>query len=332
MKRSLTSLFNLTLVFFVLTFIACEDKNLITDPDSSPQLKSVLEKITYSDEALNSFIPNYNEEQAMSLTDSKLGKTIYPLRIGHAVKLVDRDLQIEYGADTAVGFLTLKFEGELIIIGSFTENSRNIPDTVVKKPFTSVITRKIKYAKVDSTGDNLVDWKVIGASLPAGGTDTRNIEIIKLTLTTLDGKSITITSPNDFFFDFGRGFALGTDSTKSRIRGNKVRMHDIMPFFGRKQLVTITVQIRSIYEKPDLLTLTHGAMIGNGMYRTKEKFGLKDSQFDGTYYIRTYEKTWFTHMHPGFMHAVINLLPDNTVTDTDFPVEEKTWGVPYAVK
>jgi len=39
-----------------------------------------------------------------------------------------------------------------------------------------------------------------------------------------------------------------------------------------------------------------------------------------------------THLHPGFIHAVINLLPDKSVADTDYPVEEKTWGLPYAIK
>lgn len=336
MKQLKSSINALFLILGLILITACEDKNFITEPESSAAIKSALEKITYSDEVLNSFVPNYNEEQAMSLA-GQLSKTIYPIKIGQVVNLVDRDLQIDYGADTGVGKLTLKFKGELIIMGSFNENDKRvIPDTIVKKPFTSTITRIIKYAKVDSTGDNLVDWKIVGSSLPEGGTETNNIEITKLTLTTLDGKSITITSPNEFFFDFGRkGYALETDTTGTNRQWQnkvKVRMNDLIPFFGRKQPVTVTLEVKSIYEKPDLVTITHGAMAGVGMYRTKEKFELKDTQFDGTYYIRTYEKTWLTHLHPGFMHAVINLLPDKSVTDTDYTVEEKTWGIPYVIK
>ncbi|MCX7798606.1 MAG: hypothetical protein N2249_08275 [Melioribacter sp.] len=325
-------------VLLSLLINACEDKSIVTGPEDGASIKYALEKITYSDEILNSFIPNYNEEQALSIISNQLGKTIYPIKIGQVVKLVDRNLEINYGADTALGQLTLKFEGELIIIGSFTNNTRAIPDTVIKKPFTSVITRKIKYAKIDSTGDNLVDWKIVGSSLPAGGTETTNIEITKVTLTTLDGKSITITSPNEFFLDFGRGYTLGVDSSNSRQqnkdnkKGQKLRMNELMPFFGKKQPVKVTVEVKSVYEKPDLLTLTHGALINTGMYRAKEKFELKDTQFDGTYYTRTYEKTWLTNLQPGFMHAVINLLPDNSVSDTKSSVEEKTWGIPYAIK
>lgn len=338
MKKVIFLIKNLILGFFLFFILnACENKNLVTEPETTSSLREALEKITYSDEVLNSFVPNYNEEQALSLASTQLGKVIYPIKIGQAVKLVERNLQIDYGVDTALGTLTLRFEGELIIIGSFSNNTKSVPDTVLRKPFTSTIIRKIKYAKVDSTGNNLKDWKVIGSSLPAGGTETANIEITKVTLTTLDGKSIKITSPNEFYFDFGRGYALGTDSSKGNMqnynrRRQKIRMNEIMPFFGRKQPVNITVEIKSIYEKPDLLTLTHGGMVNAGMYKTKEKFDLKDTQFDGTYYIRTYEKTWLTNLHPGFMHAVINLLPDNTVSDTDFQVEEKTWGIPFAVK
>lgn len=331
MRRIISLILNLAIISLLV--VACDEHSLISEPESQSSLKAALQKITYSDEALNSFEPNYNEEQAMSLLSSQLGKTIYPIKVGQAMKLVDRDLQIEYGVDTALGLLTQKFEGELIILGSFIEkNSRLIPDTLIKKPFSTVITRKIKYAKVDSTGDNLVDWKIIGSSLPAGGTETNNIEITKLTLTTLDGKSVTITSPNDFFFDFGRRNFMVNNQSMNGHGNQKNRMNDMMPFFGRKQPVTITVEVRSKYEKPDFLTITHGAMISNRMNRAKEKFELKDTQFDGTYYIRTYEKTWLTHLFPGFMHAVINLLPDNVLTDSDFTVEEKTWGVPYAIK
>ncbi|MGK9477614.1 hypothetical protein [Melioribacter sp. OK-6-Me] len=334
-------------IFLALLFAGCNDNSLITEPESGLSVKAALEKITYEDEAVNSFEPNFNEEDAMSILGSGLAKTIYPLRVGQVIHLVERDLQIEYGADTALGTLTKRFEGELLILGSFNEE-RGVPDTLVKKPFTTVMTRKIKYERVDSTGDNLVDWKIIGMSLPEAGTSTDNIAITKVTLTTLEGNSITITSPNDYFFDLGRRLMTieqtmnGGNSANGNTagqqhynNGNKYGNRGIdrlIPFVRKREPITITVEVRSIYEEPDFITVTHGASIINKGNRVKERFELVDTQFDGVYYTRTYEKTIITNTMPGYMHAVVNMLPQTVINDTDSPVEEKTWGIPYLIQ
>ncbi|AFN74839.1 hypothetical protein MROS_1605 [Melioribacter roseus P3M-2] len=345
------------ILFFALLFAGCNDNSLITEPESGLSVKAALEKITYEDEAVNSFEPNFNEEDAMNILGKDLAKTIYPLRVGQVIHLVERDLQIEYGPDTALGTLTKRFEGELLILGALDDGS-NVPDTLVKKPFTTVMTRKIKYERVDSTGDNLVDWKVIGMSLPEAGTSTDNIEITKITLTTLEGNSVTITSPNDFFFDLGRRLMTGEQTMTGGNPGNgqyggmgmsgnqnhgnrqygngnaygSRGMHGMIPYIRKREPVTITVEVKSIYEEPDFLTVTHGASVINKGNRVKERFELIDTQFDGAYYIRTYEKTIVTNAMPGFMHAVVNMLPQGVIKDTDTPVEEKTWGIPYLIQ
>lgn len=347
------------ILLFALLFVGCNDNSLITEPESELSVKAALEKITYEDEAVNSFEPNFNEEDAMNILGSGLAKSIYPLRVGQVIHLVERDLQIEYGADTALGTLTKRFEGELLILGAL-QDSTNVPDTLVKKPFTTVMTRKIKYERVDSTGDNLVDWKIIGMSLPEAGTSTDNIAITKITLTTHEGNSITITSPNDFFFDLGRRLMTGEQAMTGGnpgygqnsgmgMHGNNQNnggqhnynngnaygnrgMYGMIPYIRKREPITITVEVKSIYEEPDFVTVTHGASIINKGNRVKERFELIDAQFDGVYYIRTYEKTIITNTMPGFMHAVVNMLPQGVIKDTDTPVEEKTWGIPYLIK
>ncbi|MEW6701862.1 MAG: hypothetical protein AB1298_04015 [Bacteroidota bacterium] len=368
-KRSISYLLSLSAIaLFLLTAAGCNQEGAIVDPAQNQNLNVALQKITDNDESIKSFKPNYNEEQAISFL-GVLGKEIYPLRVGQALKLVDRNLTIQYDTETAIGTLVEKFDGVLIISGSFKQPEPNKPtptDTVISKKFSTVITRLIKYTKVSNTGDNLVDWKVAGVSLPAGGTETDNIQITKLTLATQDGTTLEITNPNEFFFDRGfmNGYGMGSygnggmmgggmgnngnggrgnngnggmgsgmgnngNGMGSGMLGNGTKGMSAM--FGPRQPIKITVEVISKYEAEDFLTLTHGAML-NGLNRVKEKFELKSSVQEGSNYKKTYEKVWLTNAHSGFMHAVINALPKQVVFETSTPVEEKTWGIPYQVK
>lgn len=375
-KRSISYLLSLSVIaLFLLAATGCNQEGAIVDPAQNQNLNVALQKVTDNDESIKSFKPNYNEEQAMSFL-GVLGKEIFPLRVGQALKLVDRNLTIQYDTETALGTLVEKFDGVLIISGSFKQpdstNKRAPADTVIRKQFSTVITRLIKYTKVSNTGDNLVDWKVAGVSLPAGGTETDNIQISKLTLATQDGKTLEITNPNEFFFDRGfmNGYGMGSNGNGgmgggmgnngsggmgggmgsngnggmgsgmgSNGNGNGMGSgmlsngtRGMSAMFGSRQPIKITVEIISKYEAEDFLTLTHGAMMSSNSGRVKEKFELKSSVKEGSNYKKTYEKVWLTNAHGGFMHVVVNAVPKQVVFETSTQVEEKTWGFPYQIK
>jgi hypothetical protein len=374
-KRSISYLLSLSVIAsFLLAATGCNQEGAIVDPAQNQNLSVALQKVTDNDESIKSFKPNYNEEQAMSFL-GVLGKEIFPLRVGQVLKLVDRNLTIQYEAETALGTLVEKFDGVLIISGSFKQPEPNRPtpaDTVIRKQFSTVITRLIKYTKVSNTGDNLVDWKVAGVSLPAGGTETDNIQISKLTLATQDGKTLEITNPNEFFFDRGfmngygmggngnggmgggmgsngnggmgggmgsngnggMGSGMGSNGNGNSMGGGMLSngTRGMSAMFGSRQPIKITVEIISKYEAEDFLTLTHGAMMSSANGRVKEKFELKSSVQEGSNYKKTYEKVWLTNAHGGFMHAVINAVPKQVVSETNAQVEEKTWGIPYQIK
>ncbi len=351
----------LTILIFGL--YGCDNMNPLES--GSQSLSSALEIITTNDPAVRSFEPNYNETTVMSIVGG-LAKDIYPVKVGQNLKLVDSKLDFQQQADTAYGYLTQKFEGELLIAASYqqtTTNGQARVDTLIHKPYSTIVTRVIKYVKVGNTGNQLNDWRVIATSLASGGTNTNNIDIKKVTVIFSDGKVYETTSPNEFFLTMAHG------------------SHHQFPLYSKQSSTTVRVEILSAYKDEDVLTLTHGMMIqglangymmggvgsgsmGNGMnsngmmgggmmnggmmgngasgngsrmnifgYRNKLRFKLISSTQNGSSYNKVYELQWNTpSVGGGFMHAVVNAVPRQTVYDDTAPVEEKSWGIPIAVK
>ncbi len=329
------------LITFALVLNSCKDPLGINDPQTSNGIESQkFMKIAESSSSVNSFAPNYSEGQAMTLA-GVMGKDLYPIRIGQKMKLVDKSLALVKDSTTATGTLVQKYDGTLIIEGSFQQPTigiRSHVDTTIQKTFSTTITRLIEYKKVANTGNDTLDWKVSAISLPNGGTTGDNIQISKITLTSQDGTEVVIDDPNAYFFkvgkekqndddsedndnhDFGVGFGAGGHGWKS-----------LLTWYKENQPVKLSVEILSTSPDPDFLTITYGAMM-NGNTGTKEKFDLVSSVQEGTHYRKVYERKWYTHSYAARMHAVINALPRTVVYDTNTSVEEKTWGIPYRVK
>ncbi len=357
-------------VFAVMTILifglyGCDKVGLFETESQSGSLDTALKSITANDPAVQSFEPNFNETTVMSVVGG-LAKEIYPLKIGQNLKMVDSNLDFQANADTAYGYLTQKFEGELLIAASYrkpdsTKTAR--VDTLIRKPYSTTVTRVIKYVKVGNTGNQSSDWRVIAVSLVSGGTNTANIDIKRITVTFSDGNVYQTTSPNDFFLTMVRG------------------SHHQFPLYDKNSSVTVRVEIVSAYQDDDILTLTQGMMIqgladgymmggvgsgsmgngmnGNGMMgsgtmnggmngngatgngshmivfgnRNKLRFKLISTTQNGSSYNKVYELQWNApSTSGGFMHAVVNAFPNQTIYDDKTPVEEKSWGIPIAIK
>lgn len=300
----------------------CSKDNSIVDPGTGggSSVQQALQKIAENDEAVASFAPNYNEDDAMSFALGKVNTAVYPVHVGQKMLVVNTTFESNVIGDTAYGKLTKEFKGVLIIAGSYTKSADGKVkiDTIITKNFNTTITRRLKYIKVDSTENPEKNWKVVAVSLPEGGTLTSGIKIAKLTLAVPDSSSFVITSPNDFY--------LAKQPGKNR--------H--MPFISRSKAgLTMRVEIVSAYADTDFVTLTHGAALdgfGRGMHRAKIKFHLISSTPEGSNFRKVYEAAWSTHQYMGYFHAVVNAYPKASINDDKAAVEVSSWGVPYAIK
>jgi len=313
------------LLFLILTaslfFTACSNEDSVVTSDTQPSTEQdAIAKIAEEDEVIQSFEPNYNEEQVMSFF-GKVAEAIYPLRIGQRMLLKDRNFDVTVDGDSALVSILDTFEGTLFIAASYDEFSpgdTNIVDTLLQKTFTSQVSRKVKLLKVANTENPRLNWRVKSVSLPEGGTladgvPSTNIQINKMTITYQNGDVMEITNPNEYFLSRMPGF------------------HHQIPMFGRGEEITVNIELQSAYADTDFVSLTWGALRGMPHHRAKRKFDMVSSEFDGTYYQKVYQQTFITHFVSGFRHAIINAMPKQVVLDDASAVEENSWGVPYGV-
>ncbi|MBL1213172.1 MAG: hypothetical protein HND52_07445 [Ignavibacteriae bacterium] len=324
--KQLNSLFSFSLIALLLfTFLsACSNQDNLTDPEETQSDIAALKELADADEDLQSFEPNYNEEDAMDFIFPKTAADIYPVRVGQRMRLVSKTLDITFEGDTAYGLLTKTFEGKLFIAASFDpfdSLSTNLVDTLVVKEFSTTVTRNIIFEKVNNSASEIFNWRIIAISLPEGGTLTENIAITKLTAYLPNGDTLTITSPNDYYLQRASG----------RFGWFGRKFWHQFPIIRRFDEVTMVVNVQSAYEADDFVTLTYGAR-RNGYNRAKKRFELVSSEFDGQYYQKVYQATYTTHQHIGPYHAIINAMPKQVIYDDAAPVEVNTWGFPYFVR
>jgi len=298
-------------LFILALFVRCQDEMTVDPGDTEPTTdQAALEKLVDEDSSLTSFDYNYNEEGVMDFL-GKVNTPIYPFRIGQKMRLVNRTLSIDIQDTIAYGTLTKTFEGILYIAASY-DSSANKPDTLIEKTFTAVVTRNLIFKKIADTPFPRRNWVLAAISLPEGGTQSPNIDLMKMTIFLPNGDTITVDSPNDYFLRRGWGWWRN------------------MPIMGRDDSVKISVEVFSNYEEDDFVTLTWGANRWI-KHRVKRLFDLVSSTPNGTGWDKVYEQTFVTQQWPGFYHAIINAMPQQVVLDDSTPVEAEAWGIPYFV-
>ena len=141
----------------IALFVRCQDEMVVDPVNPEPTTdQGALEKLVDEDSSLSSFDYNYEEEGGMD----QLGKTtadIYPFRVGRKMRLVNRNLSIDYQDTLAYGTLTKTFEGLLLIAASYDSGAVK-PDTLIEKPFTAVVTRNIIFKKVANSPYPFRNW------------------------------------------------------------------------------------------------------------------------------------------------------------------------------
>lgn len=305
----------LVLMALLSFFAACQDDSTVqvTGGEITTD-RQALEKLVEEDSLLNSFEPNFNEDGDLEFL-GKITTEYYPFRVWHRMRLVNKNINIDIQGDTAYALITRTFEGVLFIKGSYDPNATT-PDTVIQKPFTSVVTRNVVFVKVEHSDFPERNWRLAAVSLPEGGTQSPNIDITKFTAFLPNGDVLEITSPNDYYL---------TRHPQFWWRWRNV------PVLERFEEVLLRVELTSAYADTDHVSLTYGAD-RFGMHRAKKRFELVSSTPNGDLYDKVYEQTFTPRQYPGFYHAIINAMPKQVVFDDATPVEMESWGIPYYVR
>lgn len=347
-KNYLTGFILALFTFSILLLTsACSRNDSVVESTSDLSQSEALKKIAEEDEVLQSFESNFNESEAMEFL-AKTNTLIYPARVWQKIDSRNFNLELTIEGDTAYGVSTKTFTGTLFIAASYDEfapGDTGVVDTVIEKPFTTVVTRNIIFVKVNETGNQRRDWKIVSISLPEGGTGTTNIYITKLTVTLPNGEVLEVTSPNDYYISRNPNDRMGNRANdgKGGNRGHKGK-GDPRPdrgfdatFMGQfPQLepgdpVLITVELESAYADTDYVALSFGAD-KFGKNRAKRRFELISSVSNGATYSKVYEGEFRPRAVHGFFHAIVHAVPYHVINDDSTPVEKVSWGVPYVVQ
>ncbi|RJP66943.1 MAG: hypothetical protein C4539_10750 [Ignavibacteriales bacterium] len=308
MKKLSSLLFALISIIWL---IGCTDEAVVESQENLTS-KQAMAKLADNDESLNSFEPNYNEDEAMSYVLGKSNIEIFPIKVGSKMTVVSKNLDIQIYGDSAVGTLTKTYSGTLFIAASFDPLKLEV-DSVFKKVYSTTITRRIIFTKIGNTKLEIDNWKIAAISLPVGGTLNSNVNITKLSLTLGNGDTLEITNPTEYFLYRNPG---------------KFKM---LPNINKGEATSVRVEIKSAYADTDFVSMTFGAD-KKGLYRTKRIFTLVSQTFDGQFYTRVYEQSFVTHNWVGHFHTIITAMPKQVVVDNSTAVECSTWGMPYFVR
>ncbi len=312
-----TTLINLLLILaFLLFATACTESESVINPTGDTDQEQ-LKKLIDEDEVIQSFEPNYNEDEAMDIANNGLAKEIYPVRVGQKMKLTNFNVSFDIKGDTAYGEVEKTFDGTLFIAASFDEFSRvdsTTVDTLIRKSFTTTVIRNVVFIKKNNNLRPEKVWKIHSISLPNGGTNSENINITKLTVILPDGSEIVVDDPNEYYLTREPG------------------LRNQLPIISRGEKVTIRVEVKSAYSDNDFVTLTYGAIRGARYHKAKKRFELVSSERDGAFYKKVYENSWMVNRFPGVKHAIINAMPKQVIYDDATDVETNGWGIPYIVK
>ena len=239
---------------------------------------------------------------------SSLMKTtapIIPLIWGRQVTSASRSVTFVEQSDTLViGTITGTIMGNVKIAALDSLGDTTL--TIVSKPFTETLTRKVKFYRIANTNRVRDNWRMREISALKGGTTNSLITIDQLQAI-LGTDTLTVTDPNEFYLKFS-GFA-----------GRQ------LPSLGTTTPVKVRITITSTESDTDFVMLHRPGVLRPAHVRTTLV-----SQTGSGPYTRVYELSWSSHMR-GRHHFYVSAVTRNSLFDDVAPWATQLWGFPYIV-
>jgi len=308
-------IFSPLIVLTVLLVVGCKNSSTTEPISNDPATdQGAIEQLTQEDSSFASFDTNFNDDSPFVL--GKEGTVIYPIKIGRRIISKTRNFNIQITGDSAKATLTTNYVGKMIIAASLTPTTpgdTTAIDTVIQKDFSSTIQRNFLFKKIANTNRPKANWKLMAISLPEGGTNSQNVDILELNVLLPNSDTLIVNSPLDYYMKRG---ALWWRE---------------IPAIRLNQQVTMTVKVFSAYSDSDFVTLTYGADI-NGLHRAKKRFELISQSPSGNGFEKIYQQTFRAHQFLGYYHAIIDILPRQVLFDDQATVEFNSWGFPYIIR
>ena len=256
---------------------------------------------------------------------AKSSTLIKPFRWGRTIDNIVRNVDINIIGDSiAIATITRVITGQFKISASYSATA-TWADTIISKPYTERVQRKIRFRRVAHSTIYERNWVPVAITLVAGNTqpDSDN----KFTITSIEFNfpltADTVTDPLNTWLRFGR-------------------IQNGVPLLGVNDSAVVHLKILS--SDPD----TEHAVL---RYRARPVFYLPlaplemrrvrmvlEGSVPGTVpgtYERTYKTVFYGALRAGVAigryNAVVDVISHGSLYDDAKPFSNRFWGVPYIV-
>ncbi|HTK81110.1 MAG TPA: hypothetical protein VL633_02365 [Bacteroidota bacterium] len=248
----------------------------------------------------------------------KEATAIRPIRWGRRIVAVSRHINVDIIGDSiAIATITRTITGNFIIAAAYQDTSR-WADTIITKPFSEQVVRKIRFRRIARTSSYLRNWIPVAITLVEGATqpDNANLFEIRSIEYSFPWSTDTVTDPANTWLRFGR-------------------VMSGIPVLHIGDSVQVTLHVSSADPDTELAVLRYmtNPVPVFGVRRVRMK--LTGSLWNGTAYDRTYSATFYGALgiftNVGRFNATVDVLSHGSLFDDARPFSNRFWGLPYIV-
>jgi hypothetical protein len=253
-----------------------------------------------------------------------LGVPVTPVRWGRHIfwNRVTRayDVVIQPGDSVALVAITKTIPGEFwVAVGQRTPDTV-VVDSVIKKPFTEVVKRNVRFIRIARSDTPLRNWVPVAITMVAGKTKPDSLNhfaIASLEVENVGHFDTTVTDPLDTWFRLGL------------FRGS-------VPRFRAGDSIRVTVTVNSSSDSAELSFLRHD-IAGGGPDHRRSIMRLVSTTGGAGNFTRVYERSFIARFPPflplgvraGRFNAVIDVISHGSIFTSDDPFTNEFWGSPY---
>jgi hypothetical protein len=224
------------------------------------------------------------------------------------------------GDTVALVTITKQVPGDFLVAWGYRPNLSSdsvVIDTVVHKPFTQVMKRKVVLRRIARDADPFRNWVPVAMTMVTAktvGSITFGIDSLQIVDAQVSFDS-TYTAPLQTWFRFGR-------------------YRESIPVFHAGDTVTVRVSVSGSDSLPEIVTLHHGIAGSGSLPFRVRMFMISETGGPGNH-TRIFQRKFVANLPSGALLARFNALADvfprRCVYTKTAAYENEFWGLPYIV-
>jgi hypothetical protein len=232
-----------------------------------------------------------------------------------------RDYNVLLVGDTvAIVTITKHVPGDFQIAWGIRPNPSAdsvIIDTIIHKPFTEVLTRKVLLKRIGRGADLVKNWLLVSMTFvtsKTAGSVSFGIDSLEISDAHVEYDS-TFIDPLQTWFRFGR-------------------YRESIPVFHVGDTVTVRISVSGVDSLPEIVTLHHG-IEGSGSVPFRMRMFLVSQTGSSGHHTRIFQRKFAATLPHGALIARFNALADvfpyRCLYSKTAVYENEFWGLPYIV-